>query len=284
MSVNNPKFSLIMATIGRVDEVNIFLHKLLEQDYPLDKIEVIIVDQNETPILENIILKFKENINIKHIKSSQIGLSRNRNIGIKAASGEILSFPDDDCYYYDNTLSSVAKILFDNNSPDMLLGRIYDRINHTSVIRSWPVGSLSVKKINFFSLYSSITIFTKNLSVLFDERLGSGLKYGSYEDADYIYESLERKMKIIYISSVEVMHPPLNLASMSPLKIYSYGLGFGAFCRKRVSTTIFALFMSAILFHSMHLFLEIIKFNQSRIKKRFIAIQSRIIGFFQFPK
>ena len=51
------KFSLIMATYGRKDEVGCFLESLMNSNYPMDKVEVIIVDQNKEIDLEPIISK-----------------------------------------------------------------------------------------------------------------------------------------------------------------------------------------------------------------------------------
>ena len=56
------KFSLIMATYGRKDEVGCFLESLMNSNYTMDKVEVIIVDQNKEIDLEPIISKYKEKI------------------------------------------------------------------------------------------------------------------------------------------------------------------------------------------------------------------------------
>ncbi len=46
--------------MGEKDEVGCFLESLMNSNYPMDKVEVIIVDQNKEIDLEPIISKYKE--------------------------------------------------------------------------------------------------------------------------------------------------------------------------------------------------------------------------------
>ena len=52
------KFSLVMATLGRSEEIKIFLDSLSVQDYK--NFELIIVDQNERDILRDIVDEYKQ--------------------------------------------------------------------------------------------------------------------------------------------------------------------------------------------------------------------------------
>ena len=100
------KISLVTATLGRVDEINILLDSLVKQTYK--NFELIIVDQNEHYKVQNIVDRYTNILSIKYIKSSTKGLSYNRNIGIKECSGDIIGFPDDDCYYSENLLEEIV--------------------------------------------------------------------------------------------------------------------------------------------------------------------------------
>ena len=75
------KFSLVMATLGRSEEIKIFLDSLSAQDYK--NFELIIVDQNERDILRDIVDEYKQKFYINHIRIREKGLSLARNIGIK---------------------------------------------------------------------------------------------------------------------------------------------------------------------------------------------------------
>ena len=56
--------SLIVPTYGRYIEIEKLLHSLSKQTYPLEKIEVIIVDQNDLIDLAPVINKYSSELNI----------------------------------------------------------------------------------------------------------------------------------------------------------------------------------------------------------------------------
>ena len=61
------KVSLVTATLGRIDEINILLDSLVKQTYK--DFELIIVDQNEHYKVQNIVDKYTNILNIKYIRS-----------------------------------------------------------------------------------------------------------------------------------------------------------------------------------------------------------------------
>lgn len=276
------RFSLIMATYGRKKDVDFFLQSILEQKFDVSQIEIIIVDQNDKISLIDIINSYKKKLIIKYIKSEIKGLSFNRNIGLKQAIGDIIAFPDDDCFYYHNTLTEVDRNLRLNRKIDTLLGKVYDRKNKKNVIRNWKNYMYNVNKMNFFFSYTSITIFTKRNSIFFDENLGVGSFFGSYEDADYVLQLLRNKMQIKFTPTIEVFHPDLSLDVMSKEKAYSYGLGFGAFVKKHLSLITMTLFFISVFFHIFKLFKALFLFKKNEVNKRYSSIISRLKGFYLY--
>src|SRR5258706_3480193 len=111
------RFSLILATINRTAELEIFLNSLKLQTFR--DFELIVVDQNSdyrlAPILENYAGVFP----INNLRSEK-GLSRARNKAIMAAGGAILSFPHDDCWYSPNLLGEINCFFHDNLGVDRL--------------------------------------------------------------------------------------------------------------------------------------------------------------------
>jgi len=276
------KFSLIMATYGRDVEIVNFFESICKQKLDSSEIEIIVVDQNNKINLDDICQKFSKNLNIVHIKSDKKGLSHNRNIGLKSAKGKFIAFPDDDCRYYTNTLVEVEKHFNKYNDIDMLLGKIYDRNMNKNIIRNWKNHEYQVNIYNFFMSYSSITIFSRKNSILFDDKLGVGTFFGSYEDADYILQSINNNQNIKYIPDIEVWHPDLSANIMSDNKIYSYGLGFGAFVRKNLSFPMIYILIQVIGFHFIHFLYGVFSFKKITIKKRYLSIKSRIKGFYLY--
>lgn len=100
------KFSLIMATCGRRDDILDLLKSLEQQTYK--NFELIVVDQNDTPI-SDLFDEYKDKFSINYIYTPIKGLSRARNAGLKVADGDFIAFPDDDCIYEKNVLESIFR-------------------------------------------------------------------------------------------------------------------------------------------------------------------------------
>ncbi len=226
------KFSLVMATLGRSDEIKIFLDSLKSQNYK--NFELIIVDQNENHILRNIIDSYKDNFYINHIRIREKGLSLARNVGIKYATGDIIAFPDDDCAYSEGILSFIVDFFKENEKFNFLTFRLRDKESGEDANLKWYDYNVEINYKNIFRTVISPSIFIKIKSrddVFFDENLGVGRKFGSGEETDMILELLHRGYKGMFLNDYIVYHPN----KIEPIeKIYSYGLGYGATIKKQV--------------------------------------------------
>ena len=271
-----------MATYGRKVEIDTFLKSIEQQQYDISKIEIIIIDQNDTLVLDDICEAHSARLNIKHIKSDKKGLSYNRNIGLRVAIGEIVAFPDDDCTYYPETLTEIENYFNDYNNVDVVLGKIYDRKIKKNIIRNWKDFVYKISINNFFLSFSSITIFAKKNDIFFDNDLGVGSFFGSNEDGDYILQHLNENKIVYYSPSIEVWHPDFSSSVLSDGKVYSYGLGFGALVKKHLSVPLVFLFFQSLFFHIFKLILAIFCLNRYEIKKRYLSVTSRVKGFYLY--
>ncbi|MEE1979624.1 glycosyltransferase family 2 protein [Shewanella xiamenensis] len=231
------KISLILATIGRTTEVQLLLESLIGSKYK--NFELIVVDQNEEPIIDLLIKKYSDLIDIKYIRPNFKGLSKARNLGLKYVTGEIICFPDDDCKFYPDTLLVVKDNFLKNKETDAFIGRIFDFDLNLNIIKRWPEKCVRVNLYNFYFLSSSITLFIRNSVLMkingFDQQLGAGEQLGSCEDPDFIYRMLKSKCEISYDPLINVWHPmPIN-SNIPNTKVYLYASGFGGFVRKDVS-------------------------------------------------
>ena len=221
------KISLVTATLGRVDEINILLDSLVKQTYK--NFELVIVDQNEHYKVQNLVDRYTYILNIKYIRSSIKGLSYNRNIGIKECSGDIIGFPDDDCYYSENLLEEIIHT-FKEKKNKIVLAEFCDSdtnrifIPYREIVQRKEIIKHALS-VNFFS------ILNKNL--FFDERLGVGTFFSSGEETDYIWQLLDKKDIAIFAKKAKVFHPQ-NATSNNYQRGYSYGLGFGALFKKEI--------------------------------------------------
>lgn len=280
---HKPLFSLIVATLGRENELDAFLGSVAKQMLDLSEIQVIVVDQNTDIDLEPVINRHQKSLHILHIRSPRRGLSHNRNLGLDIADGQIVAFPDDDCLYYPDTLEKVIEAFQQNPTSNLILGRIVDRRTGKSMFRNWPSHRKTVSKMNFLTHYSSITIFVKR-SLRFDERMGVGTYFGSYEDADFVYSVLLHDKIAVYDPNIEVWHEEQNMHVFSEAKIQQYGLGFGALARKHLSFVMMYWLLGVLAYHALGLFKALLRSDRKEARKRWLSIASRIKGFLHFPK
>ncbi len=117
------KISLVVATLGRTVQLDRLFESLARQDFT--DFEVIVVDQNPDDRLEYLVKRsWAFPLSRIHTPNAR-GLSRARNAGWKVAKGELVIFPDDDCWYPPWLLSRGTKLLAASQG-DVLTGRAAD--------------------------------------------------------------------------------------------------------------------------------------------------------------
>lgn len=268
------KISLIMATLGRTKEIYNFLNSLSSQIYK--NFELIVVDQNEHYEVKNIIDKYSNKIDIKYIRSNIKGLSLNRNLGLKYCRGDIVAFPDDDCFYSNNVLEEVYKA-FVNKDTKLALIEAVDPITNEIYI---PYSSNILRK-NVIKYSLSCNIFLLHDSnYLFDEKLGVGSYFSSGEETDYLWQQLSQKDKIVFIQGAYMYHLKGGYKALSFEKSYRYGLGFGAIFKKDICLR--NNYSNIVLF-CKYLLRSIGGILISKHKKMYIGtLLGRIVGFIKY--
>ena len=229
------KFSLIVTTQGnRMNEFLRLLKSLEEQTYT--NFELIVIDQSQGADVKDS-CENKE-FQIKRISTKGlVSLSHARNLGLNEINGDIVAFPDDDCWYPRNLLEQINNCFNTDSSLDCVCCCGYDpdkkrtlskRISNKDVV--------NISTINALRYPMSIGIFAKSKSnIRFDEELGAGTKWGSGEESDYILQLLNQKYIIKFYSKILVYHPYNNEASeLQSEKSYRYGQGYGALIKKAV--------------------------------------------------
>ena len=200
-----PSFDLVVATVGRTDELARLLDSLEAQGYP--RVRVIVVDQNADERLQEVV--GRSNVPVEHVRA-EAGLSRARNAGLELVAADVVAFPDDDCVYPPGLLSRVGELLTADAGLDGVTGRAEDASGASS--GSWSQDAAILTDDNLWNRGISFAIFLRRALVErvggFDERLGLGSPepWASGEEIDYLIRAVRAGARIAYDPSLVVRH------------------------------------------------------------------------------
>ena len=230
------RYSLVTATVGRTSELERFLASLEAQSYR--DFELIVVDQNLDDRLVPLVRSYEDELAITHIRERRRGASRARNIGIEHAGGDIVTFPDDDCWYPPDLLGRVAQIFVHHPELDGLTGRLIDG-HGRGVMGRFDLKPGRIEAFNVWARGIEATIFLRRSRVeglRFDESLGvgSGTMWGAGEVTDVMLTLLADGKLLYYYPDILIGHPPFTTLydAKALRKAYSYGCGMGRVLRK----------------------------------------------------
>jgi GT2 family glycosyltransferase len=198
-------FDLVVATVGRTEELRRLFDSLEAQRYPSAR--VLVVDQNRDGRLDAVLAG--RDLDIVRLESAA-GLSRARNVGLARVAADIVAFPDDDCEYPPGLLERVAERLDADSALDGLAGRTEDGDGRSSA--SWKTDVALLTDDNLWNRANAATIFLRRSLVerigAFDERLGLGSDepWSSGEETDYLIRAVRAGARIEYDPSLVVLH------------------------------------------------------------------------------
>lgn len=226
--------SLILGTVYRTDELELFLRSLDAQT--CRDFELLVVDQNPDDRLGPLLKRFESRFPIVHLRSEK-GLSRAKNVGLEAATGDLIGFPDDNCLFPQNLLERV--VWFFDTHPEIhgLTGRSADESGVDSNGRFDSRPGI-VDRFNVWRRGIAYNVFLRAEEarrVRFNNALGpgSGTPWGAGDETDYLLRLLDHNVSIHYDPSLVVVHPhpvpPYNARAMSTA--YAYGCGTGRVIR-----------------------------------------------------
>jgi len=272
-------FSLILATVNRTEELKKFLKCLARQSYT--NFELIVIDQNPDDRLVPVFENYKPLFPILHFRSEK-GLSLARNVGINEASGDVVSFPDDDCWYPDHLLDEIATFFKKHEAYDGVMGRGVSLEGKDAGGRFRKKPCL-LNRMNLLGCHISFTMFLKRSLIKrvgnFDVRLGlgAGTKWGSGEETDYLLRCLKMESKLYYDPSFLVYHPEKIYSGPDARKrAFSYALGWGWVQKKH------QLPFWHVLYHITRpligAFVELVALNPNKARYHWHIVKGRTLG------
>ncbi len=92
----SPSFTVVVPTFGRPRELARCLSGLAAQDYPLDRVEVVVVDDG-SPVPAAKLASPPDGPALTLLRTAHHGPAAARNLGVARARGDVVAFTDDDC-------------------------------------------------------------------------------------------------------------------------------------------------------------------------------------------
>lgn len=231
------KFSLILSTKGRTDEIARLFDGFKAQTF--QNFEIIVSDQNEDDRVLQVLAPLKSawEGRLTHLRSSG-GLSRARNTGLAVAQGEIVAFPDDDCVYPPSLLEEVAKFFDTHPQYGYLSGRSFFDDGGDAASSHSKVAS-SIQRFRIYQQCMEFALFVRRSSlgsVRFDENMGVGSTspWQADEGPDLMLSLESEGVRGYYDPQFGVWHPRMALTYDAAMiqRCYRYACGSGYFLRK----------------------------------------------------
>lgn len=211
------KLSIIICTYNRAQYINNALKSLKNQTLNEKLYEIIVVNNNSTDHTEQVVKDFQKEhkiLNFKYVIESNQGLSFARNKGIKVATGDYISFIDDDAVANEHFAEYIIEA-FENYSEYIALGgkvipvyeegneplwmskyieRLVSKVDYGDKIKEfkskYPVGcNMAFRK----DVFNKIGGFNTSLNLRADDK--------------YVFYKIKKaKLKVLYFPDAVVMH------------------------------------------------------------------------------
>jgi len=251
------KISVVIPAHNRVGFLSSAIERLLEQDYPKEKYEIIVVGYKKDDTIDDVKKKFSDE-RLRFFTIDSKFPDKKRNFGIKKSRGQIIAFTDDDClpeknwlkkineaFERDKTISGVEGLTWNDNK------RLYCHATENLTGNKYPACNYAFKK----SVLEDVAGFDENYNFF-------------REDTDLAFKVLSRGKKIVFDKEVRVYHPPRKKALSFPIKelflikgdirLFKkfpelYKKHFGFLCKGAFKLSSFAWFLLALIFLSVSL-------------------------------
>jgi glycosyltransferase involved in cell wall biosynthesis len=224
--------SLIVATRYRTVEVKKLLDSLVAQTY--QDFDVIIVDQNGDDRLVPVLETYSNTLRVRHVQSNTSGKAAANNVGLRVSQGDVVGFPDDDCWYAPDLLRRIVDAFDAHPDWDALTGceapsQDFVRSDRFDRLPGQVVQDNVMRRHISFAAFFRMNALT---GLFYDERLGIGAEtiWGSGEETDFLLRFLKRGRWVQYEPTLVVYHPdwgkgPYTMKAIAKARRYGMGMG-----------------------------------------------------------
>jgi len=220
-----PFVSIIIPVYNRAHEIGQCLESLLFLDYPSSKREIIVVDDASEDHTVFMVRRYKVRLIVQKYNQGQ---SAARNVGVKAAKGEIIAFMDSDCIADQRWLRELAPYFQDLRNA-LVGGYVDSFFRETWLDRYEEVQSpLNMGQKRLIGAVKESIFYVPNCNMLVSkdaylkmEGLDVGLIVG--EDVDLCWRLKKKGYRLVYIPKGKVKHKHRSRFSQSFKRRFEYG-------------------------------------------------------------
>jgi len=232
MSAGFQKFSIIIPSFNRVDEITALLVSMEELRFPRSQFELIIADDGSTDETLHFIKSYSSasGLNLILVSQSNQGPGAARNLGVAAASGDFFIFIDSDVTVPGHWLEEISKQLqleggqafggpdtYRDDFPALLKA-----INH-SMNSFLTTGGLRGKKGKSLARYYPRS-FNMGLSRALWEKTGGFSKLRHGQDIEFSHRLHQAGAKILFIPKAFVFHKRRTSLKKFFKQVFNWGV------------------------------------------------------------
>lgn len=194
---DRPFCSVVIPAFNEERDIEASLSSLVNQSYPRDRYEIIVVDNGSTDRTKEIALAYVDII----INKPDGNVGAVRNTGIASASGEVIICTDADCVVPPSWIGTGVTLL-EKNPQHIFGGGLRSRENATWIEKYWILNELGKSTQQRSLMGSSIFIWKSDFEQLgaFNETVTSG------EDSDLSERALSNSLKVTISPELSIIH------------------------------------------------------------------------------
>ncbi len=234
-----PLISIVLTTYNSERVISQVLYSIVNQEFPLNEIEIIIIDDGSRDKTKDILIDFRERYREKFydikiiFHEKNFGVSKARNDGLRIAQGDYILILDHDVVMQQETLRKLYEYL--SRSPPKVIAVVAHH-QHVGggIIGKWGELVLSGKIVKTYSL-TSCALIRKEYAKheFYDESLGP--PYTIYEDIEYGARAFKQGYEVHLNGRIKVLHLVHGGAGLSQSSVVNKRWIFLRFIKNRLN-------------------------------------------------
>jgi glycosyltransferase involved in cell wall biosynthesis len=229
-----PEASIVIPTRDRADRVGAAVRAVLASD--TNGFEIVVVDQSAGDDTRQALAELEHEQRLRYLSVPGSGSAAARNIGIGAASGEIIGLTDDDCEVSPDWVRELTAAFADERV-GVVFGNVIPAPHDGAAgfipahVREQPVVARSVNEVSRVDGMAACMGLRKSVWESlggFDPMLGSGAPLRSGAEGDLALRALANGYFVSSAPRVHVLHHGFRTWEDGRRLIHSYWFGSGA--------------------------------------------------------